>query len=143
MTMPLWATIASVFVACVPPVQKVLDNHMGALTGAIASAGNASIPLTLVVLGAYFYVPPAEGGGGGPISTSRSTDSLADSARDLLLFKKKPQGRQVRHSSELATPGETKTVAIAVLSRMVITPSLLMPLIAASAKFDWHKMLDE
>jgi hypothetical protein len=40
-------------------------------------------------------------------------------------------------------PGETKTVVIAVLSRMIITPLLLMPLMAMSTKFDWHKVLDE
>jgi hypothetical protein len=33
-------------------------------------------------------------------------------------------------------PGETTTVAIAVLSRMIITPLLLLPLMAVSSRFD-------
>ena len=47
-----------------------------------------------------------------------------------------------RHS-EPATAGETKTIVIAITSRMLITPLLLMPLMVASAKFDWHKVLEE
>lgn len=142
MTVPLWASIASLIVACVRPLQNLLDNHMEPVKGALATAGNCSIPLTLVVLGAYFYVPPEEVSGRGPIAlpTSRSADSLADSFRDMVFFKRRRLSRQ---SSELVAPGETKTVIITVLSRMLITPLLLLPLMAASAKFDWHKVLEE
>jgi predicted permease len=140
--MPLWATLASLLVACVRPLQNLLDNHMQPVKGALAAAGNCSIPLTLVVLGAFFYNPPKEesGGGGVGLSTSRSADSLADSFKDLVFFKR---SRLVRKSSQPATPGETKTVVITLLSRMFITPLLLLPLMALSTKFDWHKVLEE
>jgi auxin efflux carrier family protein len=141
MTMPLWATLASLLVACVRPLQNILDNHMEPVKGALAAAGNCSIPLTLVVLGAYFYVPPEETSGRGPIAlpTSTSADSLADSFRDMVFFKRK---RLAGHSQPV-TPGETRTVIIAILSRMIITPLLLLPLMAASAKFDWQRVLEE
>jgi predicted permease len=147
MSMPLWATLASLIVACVHPVQNILDNHMQPVKGALASAGSCSIPLTLVVLGAYFYVPPKEASGTDvqKMSTSTSMESLADSFKDLVFFKRKrkTRSRSASLSNEPVFPGETKTVVIAVLSRMIITPLLLMPLMAMSTKFDWHKVLDE
>jgi predicted permease len=146
MSMPLWATLASLIVACVHPVQNILDNHMEPVKGALASAGNCSIPLTLVVLGAYFYVPPKEASGGKgvrTVSASRSTESLADSFKDLVFFKRKKSRSPVSVSNEPVFPGETKTVVIAVLSRMLITPLLLMPLMAMATMYDWHKVLDE
>jgi len=39
--------------------------------------------------------------------------------------------------------GETKTVVIAVLSRMVITPLLLLPLMALCALYDWHDVFSD
>jgi len=143
MTMALWATLASLFVACVRPLQHLLDNHLEPVKGALATAGNCSIPLTLVVLGAFFYSPPKEedsGESAGALSASRSTDSLADHFRDLVFFKRR---RLVRRSSQPVTPGETKTVIITVISRMFITPLLMLPLMALSTKFDWHKVLED
>ncbi|KAG6876192.1 hypothetical protein C0993_005036, partial [Termitomyces sp. T159_Od127] len=62
MTPPLWAALLSVVVACTRPVQHLLEAHWLSVKGALGSAGNCSIPLTLVVLGAYFYTPPAPAG---------------------------------------------------------------------------------
>ena len=116
---------------------------MEPVKGALAAAGNCSIPLTLVVLGAFFWSPPTEEDNSASavaLSTSRSADSLADHFRDLVFFKRR---RLVRHSSRPVTPGETKTVIITVVSRMFITPLLLLPFMALSTKFDWHKVLEE
>ena len=147
MTMPLWATLASLLVACVRPLQHLLDEHMEPVKGALAAAGNCSIPLTLVVLGAFFYSPPKEeeeedgrGERAAALSTSRSADSLADHFGDLVFFKRR---RLARRSTQPVTPGETKTVIITVVSRMFITPLLLLPLMALSAKLDWHRVLEE
>ena len=73
------------------------------------------------------------------LSPSPSSDSLADHFRDLVFFKRS----RVHRRSESASAGETKTVVIAIVSRMFITPLLLMPLMVVSAKFDWHKVLEE
>lgn len=141
MTVPLWAALASIIVACVQPLQHTLEVHLFPIKGALASAGNCSIPVTLVVLGAYFYTPkddsppPPE-----PIDThlrEQSTTSLIESVRSM--FKKDAD----RRKPAVKRPGETKTVVIAVVSRMIITPMLLMPLMAYSAKFDIQAVFEE
>jgi len=53
MTMPLRAALASLVVACISPLQRTLA-HIECIRGALDMAGDCSIPLTLVVLGAYF-----------------------------------------------------------------------------------------
>jgi hypothetical protein len=66
--------------------------------------------VTLVVLGAFFYTPPA------PPSKENSTK--ADEPKSA------------------AYPGENKTVFVAVISRMIIVPLLMMPFLALMAKYD-------
>ena len=58
MTVPLWAAALSLVVALTPSLQHTLDVHLQPIKGALSAAGNCSIPLTLVVLGAYFYRSP-------------------------------------------------------------------------------------
>ena len=55
MTPPLYAALFSLVVACIPPLQHLLAVHLLPVKGAINSAGNCSIPITLVVLGGYFW----------------------------------------------------------------------------------------
>ncbi|KAG5652369.1 hypothetical protein H0H81_005231 [Sphagnurus paluster] len=166
MTVPLWAALAAVFVACTPPVQHTLESHLLSVKHALSSAGNCSIPLTLVVLGAYFHPGTKKGKdeGTGAMArkgswASRSTETLVHSVKGLLGIKK-PQSGPVHlegndraplldrplseHEAAMAKQaGETKTVVIAVLSRMVITPLLIMPVVALSAKYDWHRVFEE
>ncbi|KAE8254091.1 hypothetical protein A4X13_0g3544 [Tilletia indica] len=54
MTMPLWAAILSLVVALISPLQKFIDS-LEPVVGALKTAGACSIPLTMVVLGSYFY----------------------------------------------------------------------------------------
>ncbi|KAG6909499.1 hypothetical protein DXG01_017221 [Tephrocybe rancida] len=154
MTAPLWAAVASIFVACVRPVQHMLEIHLLSVSGALAAAGKCSIPLTLIVLGAYFYSPP---------STDKTTRK--ENWWDIKGFFRKKQpvmlpddGDNDRQEDEggedgiigaakkgqkEGKEGETKTVAIAVLSRMVITPLLLMPVLIIAAKYDWQQVFDD
>lgn len=60
MTVSLWAAMFSLVVACVQPLQHALTHHLQPVNGAINSLGKCAVPLTLIVLGAYFYVPPAD-----------------------------------------------------------------------------------
>ncbi|EGO03932.1 hypothetical protein SERLA73DRAFT_69744 [Serpula lacrymans var. lacrymans S7.3] len=140
MSAPLWASLLSLFVACVPPFQHIMEDHVQPIKGALTSAGNCSIPLTLVVLGAYFYTPPDEARQDRPegLSTRRSSVSLLSNLQDV--FKLKPTiGRRnktlLSASSAPSDSGETTTVIIAVSSRMIITPLLLLPLMALSPVF--------
>ncbi|KAG5641775.1 hypothetical protein DXG03_004270 [Asterophora parasitica] len=172
MTVPLWAALLSIAVACVRPVQHLLESHLLAVKGALSGAGNCSIPLTLVVLGAYFYHTPdpseekardtREGQGGGQrVGTSLSTETLVHGVKDFFTFKRHSNSHMYPHSQSRGedeaenglaargydarknNTGETKTVVIAVLSRMVITPLLLMPIVALSAKFDWQRVFED
>lgn len=134
MTVPLWAAILSLIVACVPQLQHTLEVHMQPVKGALASAGNCSIPVTLVVLGAYFYTPK-EGSG-------KPSQSLLKGVRQI--FSTRSRKSSVPLAPKPAVrPGETKTVVIAILSRMVIVPLLLMPLMALSTWYDWHAVFEE
>ena len=141
MTVPLWAALASLFVACIQPLQHALEYHMQAVKGALNAAGNCSIPLTLVVLGAYFYEPPrnpavrADGPVNG-IATRNSSSSLILNVKRLL------NGGATRAGAS-GRPGETKTVVVAVLSRMVITPLLLLPLITLLTVLNVQPVFDE
>lgn len=142
MTVPLWAALGSLIVACVAPLQHALDHDMQPVKGAISSAGNCSIPVTLVVLGAYFYSPPKEGEevsvGNVPPSTKKRR--LVSRARGFLYSSTR---RRSETPDESVRPGETKTVIIAVLSRMLITPLLLMPLMVVTAVYHFQDIVQE
>jgi hypothetical protein len=69
-----------------------------------------------VVLGAFFYTPPA------PPSKENGVSISGNS---------KPKSA--------AYPGENKTVFVAVISRMIIVPLLMMPFLALMAKYDFFE----
>lgn len=156
MTVPLWAALLSLVVACIRPLQHALEEHVQPIKGALNQAGNCSIPLTLVVLGAYFYSPPesaeearsrpalpSHAQRGRSLSSRWSSLSLVDNVRDMFKMKKRSRSADTGRRAQKQRPGETKTVVIAVLSRMVITPLLLLPLMALSTRFDLQKVFDE
>ena len=129
MTVPLWSALLSLMVACIEPLKHALLNHLQPVDNAIANAGKCSVPLTLVVLGAYFYVP----------DESSETKTFVQTIRDIFRRKKS-------HSQENKinpNPGETKTVILSVASRMIITPLILIPGMAFVTKYEWHEVLQE
>jgi len=147
--MPLWAAILALIVACIQPLQHLLEDHMQPVKGALASAGNCSIPVTLVVLGAYFYSPKASTSNepiGRTLPSKRSSGSLSERVREMFklrtFWKNRRRTRSSGSMSTMAQPearlGETKTVVIAITSRMILVPFLLMPLMAISTWYDWH-----
>ncbi|KAN0059741.1 hypothetical protein ACQY0O_008314 [Thecaphora frezii] len=70
MTAPLYAAIISLVVALIGPLQKFVDS-LEPVVGALETAGACSIPLTMVVLGAYFHADAsAVSGKDGSLSTS-------------------------------------------------------------------------
>jgi auxin efflux carrier family protein len=155
-TVPMWAALASLIVACIQPFQHALDQHMQPVKGALASAGNCSIPITLIVLGGYFYNPPEEsksidhvlpsthanGHPDAPMDSPNSrwsVSTITGSLRGAFNL-----GKVSSPPKKPATrPGETKTVLVAILSRMVLTPLVLLPFVAGLAFFDLHKIMEE
>ena len=163
MTPPIWAALASLVVACIRPIQHVLEAHLSPVRGALTSAGNCSIPLTLLVLGGYFDAAK----GGADLQQLRPTDHDEDTTprpgedghhrglerplsgatlvgtwsrawKDLKI-------KVVRASPEtpMMRKGETATVFVSVMSRMIITPLLLMPACVLLAKYATHDVFDE
>lgn len=167
MTVPLWAALASLIVALIQPLQHTLEVHLPPIKNALEQSGKCSIPVTLIVLGAYFYQPvdkdaaanqtggirlsnePEPNGqdGGAQLRSNRlSQVSLVGSVKSMFSLDTLGKAMHLhRHqdTQEEVHAGETRTVWVAVLSRMVITPLILLPAIALSAKTDWHQVFEE
>ncbi|KAH9054106.1 auxin efflux carrier [Lactarius vividus] len=117
MTPPLWASVLSLVVALNQPLQHMLGVRLRPIRNAISQAGDCSIPLTLVVLGAYFHRPPDK-------------SELPSSDED---WQQASVGRGSRrtqlHATRVRNRGEGRTVFVSILARMVIAPALLLPLV--------------
>ncbi|GAA5851795.1 hypothetical protein JCM9279_004413 [Rhodotorula babjevae] len=153
MTVPLWAAVLSLVVACIPPLQHTL-NQAEPLKAAIRSAGSCSVPITLVTLGAYFYRPtPAAAADSSPLrpegrelppSARRNSTSRSPARRPPRTFSRAMLARlrnpfaPIQHTPELVPRGsgrgETRTVVVSVVTRMIIVPLCLIPLFAWYAK---------
>ncbi|KAF9051947.1 auxin efflux carrier [Panaeolus papilionaceus] len=146
MTVPLWASLLSLVVACIQPLQHALLYNLQPVNNAITTAGKCSVPLTLVVLGAYFYTPPAENSSNlGVDLRSKEERTFWQHLLDILHISRHsrsatPNDLRVENESR---PGEGKTVFLAVSSRMVITPLLLLPLIMLATHYDWHAVFED
>ncbi|KAI5118168.1 hypothetical protein M0805_005790 [Coniferiporia weirii] len=160
MTAPLWAALFSLIVALIQPLQHFLDVEVPPLKDAIIAAGNCSVPLTLIVLGAYFYTPPDKNGAGTVIpkdgvlpnetingkehttgdesvSSSRCSKTWSRiSACWCSCVAQVRSGLRSGREKNVQRPGETRTVVIAVASRMILTPMLLLPLILVGSRYD-------
>jgi predicted permease len=134
LTPPLWASIISLVVALCRPLQHLLEVHMHPVQGAITQAGNCSIPITLVVLGAYFHRPPEtpEYSASSTTTASWQSASFASGLREIFRLKGREEHSQpsTRHCQR---EGETKTIVVSILARMVVVPALFLPFIAIGA----------
>ncbi|KIM37148.1 hypothetical protein M413DRAFT_448659 [Hebeloma cylindrosporum] len=142
MTVPLWSASLSLVVACVDPVKHALEHHMQPLNEAISISGACAVPLTLVVLGAYFYKPKPEG------EKPRKEDAVSFGARVKGVLGLAPryatfEDRDSALKKKKENPGETKTVVLAIASRMIITPILLVPVMAWATTSDWHAVFED
>jgi predicted permease len=119
---------------------------MTPIKSALSAAGNCSIPLTLVVLGAYFYSEPTEESlpnGAPTYGETRQHVELQKSRSSLLsAFKEIFAPKHALHSQH-KTRGEGRTVFVAILARMVVVPALVLPVIALIAKFELHDIFEE
>ena len=72
----------------------------------------------------------------------RETFKMASSKnrRDLSLANSHGDGHP---QEDLATKGEATTVFVSILSRMILSPALVLPAVAALAIFETHSVTDE
>ncbi|OJA20248.1 hypothetical protein AZE42_02684 [Rhizopogon vesiculosus] len=116
--------------------------------GALGAAGNCSILLTLVVLGAYFNSEPQEEdvqsedlsysqiGKRQGLEHQTSHSSLLSAFQEMFVLK-----RATQYQSQ--TCGEGRTVFVAILARMVIVPAVMLPVMAILAKFDFRDVFED
>ena len=96
------------------------------------------VPVTLVVLGAFFYTPP-QAPQAIALSADPEPDSPSDTSRNSFggYFERKLRAlAQGPKAGSSAYPGENRTVFVAVMSRMIIVPLLMLPFLALIAKYD-------
>lgn len=125
--MPMWAALLSLIVACIPPLQHGMIQHVMPIKAALNAAGDCSIPLTLVVLGAYFHSSRIE----------KESPPTTKWIHRLLHWKRRNPVASVNGNNDLQDSvetlnnrrGETKTVLVAVMSRMILTPLVLLPVL--------------
>ncbi|WWD21974.1 hypothetical protein CI109_106462 [Kwoniella shandongensis] len=144
MTVPMYAALLSIFIAMIPPLQHQMA-RVTPLEQAIKSAGQCSIPVTLVVLGAFFYAPPP------PSSLPQQSMNHASETESPAVTSKNTVGGYLeRKFRALAKPSgpnpypkENRTVFVAVISRMIITPLLMLPILATIAKYDLFEAAED
>lgn len=132
MTVPTWAALVSIIIAMIPPLQHFVSG-VRPFVAAVKSAGQCSIPVTLVVLGAFFYTPPP-------------AIQLPTAEHDHTIkgyFERKIRGLKNSANGNGNAPeskqyeGENRAVFVAVVSRMIIVPLLFLPIIALIARYDY------
>lgn len=134
LTPPLWASLISLAVALNQPLQHVLEVHLHPVQGAITQAGNCSIPITLVVLGAYFYRPVEKAEAVPSSARSWRRASFASSLRDMFRLKAREEdGRSRVQQQKPVGRGEGRTIFVAIFARMIVVPALFLPFMAIGA----------
>ncbi|KAF9519315.1 hypothetical protein BS47DRAFT_1379338 [Hydnum rufescens UP504] len=161
MTVPLWAALSSIVVALIPTLQHVMLAHVSPVKGFLESAGGCSIPITLVVLGAYFNQDtPTPAKVTVQHEELRNEDATGDEpdertaliSNGTLCEYDHPYGEcggcsgwrlDEGKPETRPSPGETRTVFVACVARMVVTPMIVLPCVGALTKFDVHRIFDD
>ncbi|KAF8264504.1 auxin efflux carrier [Lactarius quietus] len=128
MTPPLWASVLSLVVALNRPLQHLLGVHLHPIRHAIAQAGDCSIPLTLVVLGAYFHRPPDKFEL--PSESNGQQASLVGSfCRIFSLEGRKEDRATLSYATRARYSNEGRAVFVSIVARMAVAPALVLPLL--------------
>ncbi|WAQ92308.1 hypothetical protein PtA15_16A214 [Puccinia triticina] len=125
MTPPLYAAFLSLIVVSLPRLQQYLE-EIRPLRSALKSAGNVSVPLTLVVLGAYFNASDPNKPKADSSSTEVATQSLT------------PAEQKIQARLRKTKRVERLTILGSILARMIITPLILIPLLFMILRY-FHK----
>ena len=136
MTPPLWASIISIAIALNKPIQHLFDGFLWPVCGAIDQTGGCSIPLTLVVLGAYIHTPTDRSvqlSSDAPVDWQRA--SVSNQLRKIFCLHSESHKGAIRlesYETRFVNRGNGKTIFVAILARMFIVPFLLIPLVVLS-----------
>lgn len=98
----------------------------------------------MVVLGAFFYAPPPHHAHAQASNETATTPKAQHVESQGNFFERKFRSfRQAKAESSKAYPGENKAVFVAVVSRMFIVPLLMLPFLAAIAKWDLFEAAED
>lgn len=125
MTPTLYSTILSFVVVCIPSLQTALIG-VKPIRGAFNFAGNVAVPLTLVVLGAYFHKErPKE-----KQIEIKESKTIESSGK---LEKSDSQTLEVSLESQIPVPSskvsDRTIMIIAIVARQLLAPLALIPLL--------------
>jgi predicted permease len=142
MTVPTWAALISIIIALIPPLQARISD-IKPFVQAVKSAGQCSIPVTLVVLGAFFYTPPSPALPDDDDEEDNATGNGRGGIAGWVGRKLRALQRCSRSSSATQYPGENRTVFVACVSRMIVVPLVFLPVIAIVARYDFFKAAED
>jgi hypothetical protein len=154
LTVPMWAALISIFIAMIQPLQEGLSK-VEPFVKAVKGAGQCSsehlffpasvtgrlcsVPVTLVVLGAFFYTPPDPAQAISlPPDNGDPTPKKGFFERKFAAFTKAKDA-----NATTAYPGENKAVFVAVVSRMIVVPAILLPAVALLARYDPFEVTED
>ena len=92
----------------------------------------------MVVLGAFFYTPPDPKAIVLPENGDATPKKKGIAGFFQRLFGSGSKERKVQ-----SNPGENKTVIVAILSRMIVAPAILIPLVALIAQYDSFRAAED
>lgn len=95
------------------------------------------VPVTLVVLGAFFYTPkPA-------IMLEEEQTTTFKGYIERKIRGVKGYVSLSKSDKPHAYEGENRAVFVAVMSRMIVTPLIFLPVIAILARYDWFPAAED
>ncbi|EGG06607.1 uncharacterized protein MELLADRAFT_86448 [Melampsora larici-populina 98AG31] len=115
----LYASIAAFLVVVIPKVQAFIRS-IKPLEGGLNFAADVSVPLTMVVLGAYFHNPKPESS-----QTQGESDDCTEPEKKLL------KERSNKVIQALGPPSERNTMLVGISARHFLTPLTLIPILYA------------
>lgn len=117
MTVPLWAALLSFIIVLLPSLQNFVKS-MDPFVDAVEQLGQCSVPMSILVLGSYFHESEEDE----PNATNhRSMLSAGDDVYDE---------REHAAEAEWEKRMTWRTIIAASTSRMIVTPLLMLPLVA-------------
>ncbi|KAI9626084.1 hypothetical protein KEM48_010593 [Puccinia striiformis f. sp. tritici PST-130] len=121
---PLIAAFAAIFVACIKPLQDGLGS-IQPLREFISTAADAAIPLTLVLLGAFFHRPPKDKKPQTYDAPQKDDGTQTDDATETDDSKS-----QLTKEKRVHSWTSLLDITLTLLARHIITPLMLLPVLA-------------
>ena len=117
MTVPLWAALLSFIIVLLPKVQNFVKS-VDPFVDAVEQLGQCSVPMSILVLGSYFH------------DSDEDESNVTNHGSMMSAREDAPDAHE--HAAEAAWEKRMtwRTIVAASASRMIVTPLLMLPLVA-------------